>query len=31
MAPFGKWVSDGDAKLIEKYVRARAAEEAGGN
>jgi quinohemoprotein ethanol dehydrogenase len=27
MAPFGKWVSDEDAKLIEKYVRTRAAEE----
>jgi quinohemoprotein ethanol dehydrogenase len=24
MAPFGKWVSDDDAKLILKYIRARA-------
>jgi mono/diheme cytochrome c family protein len=30
MAPFAKWVSDDDAKLIEKYVRTRAAEEGGG-
>ena len=30
MAPFGKWVSDDDAKLILKYVRARAAEEEAG-
>jgi quinohemoprotein ethanol dehydrogenase len=27
MAPFAKWVSDDDAKLIEKYVRARAEDE----
>ncbi|MET0153265.1 MAG: PQQ-dependent dehydrogenase, methanol/ethanol family [Candidatus Binatia bacterium] len=30
MAPFGKWVSDDDAKLIQKYVRVRAADEGAG-
>ncbi len=30
MAPFGKWVSDDDAKLIQKYVRARTADEEAG-
>jgi quinohemoprotein ethanol dehydrogenase len=30
MAPFGKWVSDDEAKLIQKYVRARAEGEKAG-
>jgi quinohemoprotein ethanol dehydrogenase len=30
MAPLGKWVSDEDAKLIQKYIRARADEEKAG-
>jgi quinohemoprotein ethanol dehydrogenase len=30
MAPFGKWISEEEAKLIEKYVRARTAEEEAG-
>jgi quinohemoprotein ethanol dehydrogenase len=30
MAPFGKWVSDDEAKLIQKYVRARTEGEKAG-
>jgi quinohemoprotein ethanol dehydrogenase len=30
MAPFGKWVSDDEAKLIQKYILSRAGSEIGG-